>query len=264
LKSDGVKLTDIRFEKTFSYYFFHTLIISFIISIFALIINIFFSSTEIIFYLFIVFGCIFVFLLSFSLYILKSSENSVKSLKNQQYPENLNINAVDHDGFIIIHSMDYSDQSIYSGLKILINFFQSNSFPFKIYHCFNPDEFKTVLMNNHVKYVWIFGHGWRGGVVFKWKKNPFKLFKRKITTILPYHSLNTTLYPKKKFICQLHCNNICTKCGDNTPLIPLLLINPTGNKNYFITTGYNNSFSIWYSLRKIVKNLKRNAIIVEI
>lgn len=109
--------------------------------------------------------------LSLSFYISGAGDKWVNALKNQQFPENLDIHQKDHDAFIIIHSMGTFSAGSYSGLDILIPHFIKNRYPFKIYHCYNPQEFLDVLRNEKAKYNWIIGHGWRGGITFKWMRS---------------------------------------------------------------------------------------------
>ncbi|MDD5189147.1 MAG: hypothetical protein PHF57_13155, partial [Methanoregula sp.] len=103
---------------------------------------------------------ILVFFLDF-VYYPQIGNHSVNSLKNQQFPEDLNPCQQDHDAFVIIHSMGVYFLG-YAGFDILINYFTSERYAFKIYHCYNPEDFKKVLKNERAKYIWIFGHGWRG------------------------------------------------------------------------------------------------------
>jgi len=197
--------------------------------------------------------------LVFSLYITSASDKWVNTLKNQQFPENLDIRITDHDAFIIIHSMGSFSAGSYPGLDLLIPYFIHHRFPFKIYHCYNPQEFLEVLRNEKAKYVWIIGHGWRGGITFKWMRF-FRdsIFRKPKKTQFPYAKIrdNLSQYPKKSFIVQFHCNHIEKKFTHNESLVEILLDN-NKDSDYYITDGLTHIISIWFASRELILKIKR-------
>jgi hypothetical protein len=186
----------------------------------------------------------------------------VNSLKNQQFPEKLDIRKQDHDAIIIIHSMGSFSAYSYVGLDILIPYFIQNKYPFKIYHCYNPQEFLDVLKNDKAKYLWIIGHGWHGGITFKWMRFPRKPFFRKSNkTLYPYVKIRCDLeaFPKKAFIAQFHCNHIDNTYPHNESLVEILL-ESFNESRYYITDGVSHVASIWFAMRDLIPNVKRPSI----
>jgi hypothetical protein len=232
-------------------------ILSFTIFILGLLHSIIFLS------IFILFLITSILLLFSAVYITESGKYFVNSLKNQQFPHNLNSYIVDHDAFVIIHSM--SDNSTdYPGFDLLIKFFSAKRFPFKIYHCYNPEDFKNVLKNEKAKYIWIFGHGWRGGVTFKWTRRLPHIFTPN-KTAFSYKQIQENLgkYPKKLFIGQFHCNHIAKSNPDSIPL-PEILLDPSHNFEYYVPNWKMNSLSIWIAVKHLVKEVKRTEVSVTV
>ena len=206
--------------------------------------------------------CVFLSFLPISYFIIVSNgKKCVKSPFNRQYPENLNPLTTNHNAFIIVHSP--GDNMVYAGIDNLINKFTATKNPFRIYDCNNPDEFKTVVANEKAKRLWIFGHGWRGGITFKgqrplWNSLPFKA---KNNTYFSYcdlieNDLNT--YPSKDFVAQLHCNHFSKKHASNRPLPEFLMENNLGKDNYHVSDSKNNPISVYFTTKKLVTNIKRN------
>jgi len=147
----------------------------------------------------------------------------------------------------------------YVGLDILIPHYIRNRYPFKIYHCYNPQEFLDVLKNDMAKYIWIIGHGWRGGITFKWMKSPRKWFSRKPSrTLFPYAKIRENLnqFPKKLFIAQFHCNHLDSTYTHNESLVEILL-DSFEESHYYITDDLSHVVSIWYATRDLVSHIER-------
>jgi hypothetical protein len=196
------------------------------------------------------------------LYIIGAGDRWVNTLKNQQFPENLDIHQRDHDAFIIIHSMGSFSVGSYCGLDILIPFYTKNRYPFKIYHCYNPQEFLDVLRNEKAKYIWIIGHGWRGGITFKWMRSFWEgILKKPKKTQFPYAKIRDNLneIPKKLFIVQFHCNHIEKAFSDNESLVELLLDDQAVSDAY-ITENLTHVISIWFASRDLIRKIKRTSI----
>ena len=190
-------------------------------------------------------------------YITISGEHRVNTLKNQQFPPNLDSAHQDHDGLIINHSLGFFNSISYPGFDILIQFFVSKKYPFKIYHCYNSEDFKQVLKNEKARYIWIFGHGWRGGITFKWTRK-FSHLLTPNKNRFSYKKIQDDLgnYPRKLFIGQFHCNHIEKTIPDNISL-PETLLAPSNDSTYYVTDWKMNTISIWIAVRKIVKEVKR-------
>jgi hypothetical protein len=201
----------------------------------------------------------FMLLLLFIYLVVSSGDKQMNSLKNQQFPTNLDINTREHDAFIIVHSMDSSAASLSIGLGVLVPYYIHNRFPFKIYHCYNPHEFLEVLKNPNAKYVWIFGHGWRGGITFKWMCSLRNVLARKPNkTHFAYASIRKNLeqYPQKLFIGQFHCNHIEKKFEHNESLVEILL-SPSDKARYYITDKATFVFSVWFATRDLLNPIVR-------
>ena len=182
-------------------------------------------------------------------------------MKNQQFPENLDFKKQVHDAFIIIHSMGDFSVGSYSGLDILIPYYLRNKYPFKIYHCYNPQEFLDVLKNDKTKYIWIIGHGWRGGITFKWTKSYHERLERlPKRTLFPYAKIRENLgqFPKKSFIAQFHCNHIDNTYEHNESLIEILL-DPLEESHYYVTEGISNVVSTWLAARDLIPGIQRES-----
>jgi len=205
----------------------------------------------------ITFGILLPFL--FVSYITYIGEYRVNSLKNQQFPENLNTKQKEHDAFIIIHSMGSFSSGSYIGLDIVIPYYIRNRYPFKIYHCYNPQEFLDILRNDKTKYMWIIGHGWRGGITFKWMKSFRERFAHQSKrTHFSYAKVrdNLSKFPRKSFIAQFHCNHIEKTFAHNESLVEILL---DSNKdfNYYINESTMHTISIWFATRYLIKQVRR-------
>ncbi len=199
------------------------------------------------------------FLLGFWYFIGVSGTHSVNSLKDQQFPHNLDPNRTEHDGFIVIHSMGPNAET-YPGFSNLIPHYVKERYPFKIYHCYNPDDFKNALKNKNARYIWIFGHGWRGGITFKWTRRITQLFKANKTSFA-YNLIRDErdLFPKKLFIGQFHCNNLI-KADSNPIPLPEILLDPSIGSSYYVTDWKMNDWSIWFATRHLTHGVKRDRI----
>lgn len=214
---------------------------------------------------FIILGLTFVALLGFNLIIYSRANHLVGVLPNQQYPATLDIHRTNHDAFVMVRSIgSFRDNQ---GLDLLIPYFKKHNYPFKIYHCFNPQEFEEILKNEHAKYLWIFGHGWRGGISFKWQRSWGDIIRfKKNTTTFVYSSLlkqDVSFYPKKEFIAQFHCNHIFGSDGENISLPEILLDSNASENDYFVSDNTISIFCIWFETRKFLKTIVRTSFIME-
>lgn len=122
-----------------------------------------------------------------------------------QYPEYMSNEK--HSAIIYIHyEKPLIDQGISDIPSLLIEGFQKNKIPYKVYHIFNPENFESIFYNNLVTDLWIIGHGDHGGFSYGRKRRNVDYFS--------YSNLDKK--PPKHFIAQLHCN-----CGDEESLVSI-------------------------------------------
>lgn len=100
----------------------------------------------------------------------------------------------DHHGIVLpIYSIK-SKEPDYSLLPLFVVGFHGK-IPYKIYPVKHKNDFLKLYYNNKVRYLWILGHGDRGGFCYdKCKEQYLKYSDR-----LPQKA--------KNFIAQLHCND---------------------------------------------------------
>ena len=147
----------------------------------------------------------------------------------------------------------------------MINKYTAKKYPFKIYHCYNPEDFKSVVANEKAEFLWIFGHGWRGGITLKWgvswRDRLHLTFKR--NTYFPYCELDEKILesiPSKKFIAQMHCNHFERKKTSNRPLPQLIMRGDIDPESYYVTTRMQSNLSIWLATARLVKDINRTPI----
>jgi|SRR5208283_4320494 len=140
-------------------------------------------------------------------------------LRNYQR-KNLEIN---HAG-ILIALVDDCQEDILgycSGFDLLIKYLDVKKELFDIYICNTKEAAKEVIERPEVNKIWIFGHGWMGGLYLgKTDKLDYSEFKN-----LPEEQ-------KKDFIGQFHCNTD----GDLNSSLAAYALKPDGKK--FIKKGY--------------------------
>lgn len=173
--------------------------------------------------------------------------------KSPNFKENQN-----HHALLLLISQN-TDDSLPCGLSVLIKGLLKKNCNFKIYYCNNCNDVKKVLKNQYATDIWIFGHGWRGGLGFKNKRTlKERIYRVNKGELLEYDGLNESIdeYPKKRFIAQLHCNNKKSKkC--NVPLPEILLIDPSDHRNSFVSSFILDPMSIYLTLKfKLQKRIK--------
>lgn len=80
--------------------------------------------------------------------------------------------------------------------------------PCKVYPISSKTDFDNVYSNPNIHYLWIIGHGWRGGFYF--------------STPIAEEKILYSHYPKNsnlKFIAQLHCNDESQESLSNVSLV---------------------------------------------
>lgn len=141
---------------------------------------------------------------------------------------------LDHHGIILPIYSTKKKNSDYDLIPLFINGFYGK-IPYKIYPVKNERDFLRVYYDNKVRYLWILGHGDRGG---------FSYNKRKIN-YLKY----SDRFPQKakKFIAQLHCN-----CDKGQTLAELNGLNVDYDTTH-VRWAFQNSF---YIMRKVEEFLQ--------
>ena len=179
----------------------------------------------------------------------------VRKIVENQEKIRLEIAMLPHHALICICSASKFPDINYSlGLEVLVTAFNEERVPFLIYQCCNPDEIREILKNPSAHYLWIFGHGWQGGVTFKERRTVWEIIRMRkkqnnvaYTTILPANSS----YPEKFFIGQFHCNHIVS--DKSNVALPQILCRNLEDIPYFVSDCLNFPwiiyFSIWYLLR---------------
>ena len=136
--------------------------------------------------------------------------------------KNLTIN---HAG-IIIGLLDDSEKNLLtytSGIDLLVNYFNKNEEAFDIYFCKTKEAAKDVIEKKEVNRIWIFGHGWMGGLYFG-----------KFDDILEYSDFKSLNEEQKKdFVGQFHC---CNRSDDLDSSLAAYILKTDGKK--FIKKGY--------------------------
>ena len=109
---------------------------------------------------------------------------------SEWHPERL------HNGIVICPSRG-SAESYYSyGPDDLTEYFFTNHIPYKVYACNTVDDFKSLVKNDQIGVLWLFGHGDIGS------------FRVTNKDVVNYYEFETDEYQnhKKIAVYQLHCN----------------------------------------------------------
>jgi hypothetical protein len=101
-----------------------------------------------------------------------------------------------HHGIIFAQQTHpFRKMFISDSVDLLVSLF-GEKIPFKVYPIYCENDFQSVYSNPNIKWLWIIGHGWRGG--FCYSENGRE-------SLIEY-----ARYQKKthlNFIAQLHCNS---------------------------------------------------------
>nr|WP_321350347.1 hypothetical protein [uncultured Methanoregula sp.] len=205
-----------------------------------------FLAISLVFYIAFVLGIIAISLMIFLVIIIHKSYPFLNTSKIIQYPDNLETSGLDYDAIIIAHSQWIRDIGMGTGVHNIVNKLSQEKYPYKIIHCDSPGCVAYELRKDHAKYVWLFGHGWRGGLGLKTGDLIYEEFVREKPALF-----------KKKFIGQFHCNSLSKK-RPNVSLIETLIDKPNPNQ-YFITEGNMNHYSVWDATRKVAIDIHRDA-----
>ncbi|MCZ0862334.1 hypothetical protein [Methanocorpusculum vombati] len=111
-----------------------------------------------------------------------------------------------HNGIVICHGNRNSLPFYGFGADQLLHYFLERHIPYQLYNCFTFDDFVSVVQNDAVQVMWIFGHGNRGGVGLK---DGCLSYRGNIPSVKRH---------KKISVYQLHCNG-----GTAIPLSQLVV-----------------------------------------
>ena len=126
-----------------------------------------------------------------------------------------------HNGIVLCHG-DRSSLPLYGfGAEQLLDYFLKRHIPYQMYNCFTVDDFASVVQNDAVQVMWIFGHGDRGGVCLR-------------DGYLSYVTIPNAGLHKKIAVYQLHCNG-----GTDKPLSRIVVDGWDFGEDH-VRSGYEN------------------------
>lgn len=189
----------------------------------------------------IVFGSVVVSSLLFP--IVHSIRKSEKIVYNSIDQSKINESYLEpYHSIIIANSTKRSKRvGIFVGIDMLVNRFKSQNCKYKITLCNTPIEVKNEIENLYAEKIYLFGHGFKGGLTF---------YSDESISEFNYCSIDPSI--KKKFIGQFHCN-----CGGEHSLVELLIKKPKSGNHYLIN-GFTTTFILWYDIRfKVLKMINK-------
>ena len=128
------------------------------------------------------------------------------------------------------------------GISILIQWLNANNVKYRVYFFKNTMEFFDVMNNPAVTNVWIFAHGWRGGIRTYGAKCPYNELIKKIC----HESL------AKEGVYQFHCNP-----GNEPSLVEL-----SKAKRGFVNHRINRLEGIKAIIQILIENNRMNELII--
>lgn len=174
--------------------------------------------------LFILFSCV---ILAPFICSIKKSEKIVQNFTNQK--NNIGSYSGFYHSIIIANSTKQNKrEGILVGIDLLVKRFTSQKCRYKITVCNSPIKVKNEIENPNADYIYLFGHGFKGGLTFYNADESISKFE--------YSTVNPTI--SKKFIGQFHCNH-----GNGPSLVELLLKKPDTDNHYF-KPGYTLNFRL--------------------
>jgi hypothetical protein len=121
----------------------------------------------------------------------KKSELHLNGTQNSIFSPNM-----PHHGIVFAQQISpIRKMFISDSVDLLISLFDEK-IPFKVYPIYFKEDFSRVYSNPNVKWLWIIGHGWRGGFVYSEKECEAEIEYSN-------YEKNSNLL----FIAQFHCNN---------------------------------------------------------
>ncbi len=219
-----------------------------LIAVTLISISILFHSVDRFWFFIIGFGIILVLLIVAKYAVICSGK--IKSIIGEQKKKDPDIRSTPHDALIIVKSTTITCSIFSPGIKRLIFFLLKEKYPFYIYYCNNPSDFKAVIENPNAKYLYIFGHGWMGGVTFQLKTPIQYPFVELLKEIGSYH-------PEKAYIAQFNCCTLNDNLS-NESLPEVLFKENLSRKKYYLTKHKSNMLTIITGIHKIRDDI-RNA-----
>jgi hypothetical protein len=161
------------------------------------------------------------------------------SQKKQPNPD-----AESYHAIIIANSTTcWKKMGIFTGVDQIVEKLKIENCEYKICLCNNQDEAKKEIEEPKAKFLYLFGHGFRGGLTFYHPNSS--------SSQLNYVDVNAER--KKNFIGQFHCNS-----GNELSLIDHLLIDRLSEGNYYFHKGWTTAFVVWYDIHfKVLKKVKK-------
>lgn len=175
-------------------------------------------------------ACYLLFLLICSEY----SNHQSKSLIKKLLPSLESNISQSHHAIVIAKSNRFTKRGgIYTGINILIKKLENEEKPFYIYECEKPEQAEKAICSEKSQCLWIFGHGFRGGLKFYSKKGLECLFYNNLEMCGP-----------KNFIAQMHCNG-----GKDFSLPEILSKNHSVLIENFVVNGYRFHIQNWLDIK---------------
>jgi hypothetical protein len=207
-------------------------------------------------------GLLLLFFMIFIIIVEIRSRIYSESRSFEQYPPDLNQRSIDYDAVIIAHSKGFHSIGTAVGVDNLVIHFLKKQYPFRIFHCYCSSDIITILQDERAKYLWVFGHGWRGGVTFKEAGDisDFSICKPPKTEFVYQHlMMEVPRVPPKKFVGQFHCCSLSNKNQPNIPLPEILIENPKIG-DYYVTDNEMNHYSVWFTTRQLLDKITRKPV----
>lgn len=192
-------------------------------------------------YIYMIVVLIFIFILYylFSWIIIINSEKCF--LESQKNPNRKSDMKKNHHVIIVSVSTTKRDRAgLFVGTDLLIQYFIRKAIPHQIYLC-NPRRARELIQQENFKFLYLFGHGFQGGLTFHFNMG---------TQNLRYDSIDSII--DKLTIIQMHCN-----LGKEKSLCEMN-VNQSKDKKCFIlkgvVLGYNFSPDIWLNTKFRILN----------
>ena len=175
---------------------------------------------------------IFTFVI-FPIFCCNSKKRLLESMKN---PNRLIDERNDHHAIAVAISTTVSKRMcLCVGTSPLIKKFSENEIPFQVYLC-TQQNVNSVISKEKAKYLYLFGHGFQGGLTFHLYEGMSQI-----------NYCDQPEIPRKKFIAQLHCNR-----GSDQSLCDKKLLNRNQSNCFIlkgIIQGLNYGPDVWLNVR---------------
>jgi hypothetical protein len=126
---------------------------------------------------------------------IEKSEKIVQNFTNQKI-SNESYSSPYHSIIIANSTKRGKRVGIFVRIDLLVNRINFQKCKYKITLCKTPIEVKNEIENPNAVYIYLFGHGFKGGLTF---------YNDESTSEFEYNTVDPTI--SKKFIGQFHCNS---------------------------------------------------------